>query len=661
MWQFKQRLKKMLHSDFNLVDFEIKRAKEIQGRLSEIPNLMLLDGHLLGPKVPVFSFLIKCGSRFLHYNYVCALLNDLFGIQSRGGCQCAGPYAQMMLGMQKHNQEVEHCLVHSKDELLRPGVTRLSLPAIGTTAEQEEYVLRAIEWVAKNGWKLMHVYRCNQRTGEWRHKSRPGAPLGKKERRWLSHYDPINSGESEANPQPQVSAAEALENADKLLLLSLRDQSSISQSLKMTDESDDSALRWYVYPKEVAVPIQKGLEVIPGSFDRELLVGALRPASWFQAEAVSERTTRQNKNDVLYRFKDGEHTGEATWGEIAEGVEDGELSDYCQVYNPESDTWELFSAILKTQQRTTLTADTPASGQGITVEPSSNLKSEGNLDADSSDSDHAAVQNETETDMLDPGADFEQLRSAQLLQSVPIIEKREKKKPSRDSTSWGQGVKKMPLSSAISSSGAALPTIRSSRSKHVKPPAKLMRTVTQAMIQWDMIQDGDRLLLVSCFLVTWLCWSCNFVTHCPVLSPQGLSGGKDSMSLLHILLEFQKKLPIRFEIEVCTIDPMTPSFDPSPLIPYVESLGLKYHYIKDEIVQRAMSSGKDGAVVKSLCAFCARMKRGNLYSCARQNNCNKLVLAQHVSIQSLFLVIVVARQAVSILSSPHFANFVPAG
>jgi tRNA(Ile)-lysidine synthase TilS/MesJ len=77
------------------------------------------------------------------------------------------------------------------------------------------------------------------------------------------------------------------------------------------------------------------------------------------------------------------------------------------------------------------------------------------------------------------------------------------------------------------------------------------------MIQWDMIQEGDRLLL-------------------------GLSGGKDSLSLLHVLLEFQKKLPIKFDIEVCTIDPMTPSFDPSPLIPYVEGLGLKYHYIRDD-------------------------------------------------------------------------------
>jgi tRNA(Ile)-lysidine synthase TilS/MesJ len=99
---------------------------------------------------------------------------------------------------------------------------------------------------------------------------------------------------------------------------------------------------------------------------------------------------------------------------------------------------------------------------------------------------------------------------------------------------------------------------------------------------------------------------------------------------LHCLLELKRKLPTNFEIEVCTIDPMTPSFDPSPLIPYVESLGVKYHYIKDNIVERANTSGTNGQVVKSLCAFCARMKRGNLYATARKNNCNKLVLAQHL-------------------------------
>jgi len=54
------------------------------------------------------------------------------------------------------------------------------------------------------------------------------------------------------------------------------------------------------------------------------------------------------------------------------------------------------------------------------------------------------------------------------------------------------------------------------------------------------------------------------------------------------------------------------------------------HYVRDDIVARAEKSGKNGKLVSSLCAYCALMKRGNLYSCERRNNCNKLVLAQHL-------------------------------
>lgn len=135
---FKQQLKLSFQKilapkNLTLMDYDIQRAKTLQDRLKRVPNLVLIDGHSNAKKLPVFSFLIKCGQRFLHYNFVCALLNDIFGIQSRGGCQCAGPYAQFMLGMLDYNQAVESWLVHSKDELMRPGVTRLSLPSLGTT------------------------------------------------------------------------------------------------------------------------------------------------------------------------------------------------------------------------------------------------------------------------------------------------------------------------------------------------------------------------------------------------------------------------------------------------------------------------------------------------------------------------------------------------
>ena len=66
-------------------------------RWSEVPCLYLI-GPKTTPRLPVFSFLIghPHSNRYLHHNFVCALLNDLYGIQSRGGCSCAGPYAQVI-------------------------------------------------------------------------------------------------------------------------------------------------------------------------------------------------------------------------------------------------------------------------------------------------------------------------------------------------------------------------------------------------------------------------------------------------------------------------------------------------------------------------------------------------------------------------------------
>lgn len=133
------------------------------------------------------------------------------------------------------------------------------------------------------------------------------------------------------------------------------------------------------------------------------------------------------------------------------------------------------------------------------------------------------------------------------------------------------------------------------------PPKKLMRWVGQAMMQWDMIQEGDRLLL-------------------------GVSGGKDSLSLLHVLLRFQKRAPVRFELACATVDPQTPSFDPSPLKEYMKALGVPYFYLSENIIERATCEMNGD----SLCSYCARMKRGVLYTCCRKEGFNKLVLAQHL-------------------------------
>ncbi len=133
------------------------------------------------------------------------------------------------------------------------------------------------------------------------------------------------------------------------------------------------------------------------------------------------------------------------------------------------------------------------------------------------------------------------------------------------------------------------------------PPKKLLRPAGRAIADFAMIREGDRILL-------------------------GLSGGKDSLSLLHILAHFQRHAPIRFELGAVTIDPQSEDFDPSPLIPYLESLGIDYHYISEPVVELAAKHmGKD-----SFCAFCSRMRRGLIYKTARAHGYGVIALAQHL-------------------------------
>ncbi len=135
----------------------------------------------------------------------------------------------------------------------------------------------------------------------------------------------------------------------------------------------------------------------------------------------------------------------------------------------------------------------------------------------------------------------------------------------------------------------------------IKPPKSLLRHVGRAIADYNMIRDGDRLLL-------------------------GLSGGKDSLSLLHILRHFQCHAPIQFDLGVITIDPMIDSFDPSKLKEYLSSLELPYFYQLQPIMEEAKQKLKGD----SFCAYCARMKRGIMYTTARKENYNVLVLAQHL-------------------------------
>lgn len=136
---------------------------------------------------------------------------------------------------------------------------------------------------------------------------------------------------------------------------------------------------------------------------------------------------------------------------------------------------------------------------------------------------------------------------------------------------------------------------------YTRPTKKLLRAAGNAITEFNMIQEGDRVLL-------------------------GLSGGKDSLSLLHILMHFQAVAPIQFSLGIITVDPMSDSFDPSPLKDYIANLGLPYFYESQPILEL----GKTHMKGDSYCSWCARMKRGIMYSTARRESYNVLALAQHL-------------------------------
>lgn len=133
------------------------------------------------------------------------------------------------------------------------------------------------------------------------------------------------------------------------------------------------------------------------------------------------------------------------------------------------------------------------------------------------------------------------------------------------------------------------------------PPKALLRKVGRAIADYSMITDDDRILL-------------------------GVSGGKDSLSLLQVLLHLQRYAPVRFEVGVITVDPQVEGFDPSSLTDHYERLGVPWFYRSQPIMEEARTR-LDG---DSFCAYCARMKRGIMYSTCREHGYNVLALAQHL-------------------------------
>jgi selenocysteine lyase/cysteine desulfurase len=127
-------------------------------------------------RLSIVSFVVRRPQgRYVHHNLVVAILNDLFGIQARGGCSCAGPYGHRLLGIDvARSHEFEREISHGC-EGIKPGWVRVNFNYFISDAVFE-YVVAAVDLVAAQGWKLTPQYRFDTTTGRWRHQDGPVEP-----------------------------------------------------------------------------------------------------------------------------------------------------------------------------------------------------------------------------------------------------------------------------------------------------------------------------------------------------------------------------------------------------------------------------------------------------------------------------------------------------
>jgi selenocysteine lyase/cysteine desulfurase len=132
-------------------------------------NIELL-GNTSAERLSIVSFVVRHDRQYVHHNFVVAVLNDLFGIQSRGGCSCAGPYGHRLLGIDVERSRRFDREIARGCEGIKPGWVRVNFNYFISEAEFD-YILRAVELVADHGWKLLPDYRFDPRTGIWHHRS----------------------------------------------------------------------------------------------------------------------------------------------------------------------------------------------------------------------------------------------------------------------------------------------------------------------------------------------------------------------------------------------------------------------------------------------------------------------------------------------------------
>ncbi len=148
--------------------------KRALAQWSANPRIEVLGNHT-ARRLSIVSLRIRDGDRYLHHNFVVALLNDLFGIQARGGCSCAGPYGHRLLAIGAARSHAYRAEIGHGCEGIKPGWTRINFNYFITDAVAS-YLTDAVDLIATHGHRLLTDYRFDPHTGGWHHRAGPPHP-----------------------------------------------------------------------------------------------------------------------------------------------------------------------------------------------------------------------------------------------------------------------------------------------------------------------------------------------------------------------------------------------------------------------------------------------------------------------------------------------------
>ena len=218
---------------------------EAVARWSGNPHIEIL-GNPRARRLSIVSFRLRAPQpdKFLHHNFVVAVLSDLLGIQARGGCSCAGPYGHRLLAIDaEHSHAFEH-EISLGCEGIKPGWTRINFNYFITDTVRD-YLIDAVDLLARHGHRLLPTYRFDPATGLWHHREPASAAL-------------LDLSDVRFTPQGVTAPVPAPALADEHVLV---DQLEAARRLleAMPDEFADGptglpiefeALRWFPLPAQ---------------------------------------------------------------------------------------------------------------------------------------------------------------------------------------------------------------------------------------------------------------------------------------------------------------------------------------------------------------------------------------------------------------------------